>query len=79
MKISGHTSMGITAFCFMVLLLVITAPSAGSGPEHAMKMVPVSEHALLYGMELVPAPVIPIDGPGSAGTPVFSGKDCNGI
>jgi hypothetical protein len=28
MRLSDHTSMIVTAFCFMILMLVITAPAA---------------------------------------------------
>lgn len=74
MKISGHTSMGITAFCFMVILLVITAPSADSDTEHAVMVAPVSGHAILYGMEPVLDPAIPIAGPGPVDAPGFFGN-----
>jgi|WetSurMetagenome_2_1015567.scaffolds.fasta_scaffold31516_2 hypothetical protein len=36
MKLSGHVSMVITAFGFMVLMLIVTTPAAGPGPGPIM-------------------------------------------
>lgn len=40
MKLSGHASMVITAFCFMVLMLIVTAPAAGPGTGPVMDQGP---------------------------------------
>lgn len=53
----------ITAFCFMVLMLVITAPAAGPGQVVGIDPGPVSGHYVLTGTVLVPNPAHPVAGP----------------
>jgi hypothetical protein len=69
MKVSERTSMIITAFCFMVLMLIITAPAAGPGV--GIDPGPVSEHYFLTGVALVSNPALPVSGPGPDGTPIL--------
>ncbi|MFA6225265.1 MAG: hypothetical protein WC620_03560 [Methanoregula sp.] len=64
MKRSEHTSMIIIAFCFMVLMLIITAPSAGPGLVAGMDPGnPVSGHYSLTQSPLIPDPPLPVAGP----------------
>ena len=48
--LSGHTSMVITAFVFMVLMLIVTAPEAGPGQG------PVMDHGPGYMQNNLTAP-----------------------
>lgn len=65
MRLSDHTSIFVTAFCFMILMLVITAPAApGSGEE--MAPGPVTGHDVPTGSPPVPDLPLPVAGP--AGT-----------
>lgn len=54
MNVSEHTSMIITAFCFMVMMLVITAPAAGTGQIAGIHPDPVPGHYIFTGMPPVP-------------------------
>ena len=70
MKVSGHTSMAITAFCFMVLMLVVTAPVSDRGLGAGMDPGPVPGHYTLSGTPLVPNPALPVVGPDN--TPILA-------
>jgi hypothetical protein len=51
MRLSGNTSMIITAFGFMVLMLVVTAPASGPAPvmDHGPGPVPNNVTPLVAG------------------------------
>lgn len=69
MRLSDHTSMIITAFCFMILMLVITAPAApGSGEE--MAPGPVTGHDVPTGSP--PVPDLPLLVAGPDGTSILA-------
>jgi hypothetical protein len=64
MNMSEQTSMIITAFCFMVLMLVITAPAAGTGQIAGINPGPVPGHYIFAGMPPVPIQPLSVAGPG---------------
>ena len=72
MNVSEHTSMIITAFCFMVLMLVITAPATGTGQVMGINPGPVPEHSIFTGMSLVSTQPLPVVGPGPDYIPILT-------
>jgi len=62
MRLSDHTSMIVTAFCFMILMLVITAPAA-PGPGEEMAPGPVTGHDVPAGSPPVRDLPLPVAGP----------------
>jgi hypothetical protein len=72
MNVSEHTSMIITAFCFMVLMLVITAPAAGTGRIAGINPYPAPGHYIFTGMPPVPTQPLSVAGPGPDYIPIMT-------
>ena len=72
MNVSEHTSMIITAFCFMVIMLVITAPAAGTGQIAGINPGPVPGHYILTGVPSAPTQPLSVFGSGPDYIPILT-------